>query len=300
MEAPSYSSKSAIREVTSLKIASVSVFKQKAERLQRVYYKLSIANLELCGNHVHTAIGAEFDTISNHPKNIHEAQAHVYGITDAVSVRSVVHGSVADQVGLIKGDQIIALNGQKAVGENWINRTLLPVVRKGNLLSLIVKRPGGLIAIKIQPVKACSYPVELIYDNDITATTDGHKISVTTGAMRFFISDDEIAFAIGHEMGHIILNLLGSNQSYEYLSDYMAGYLVARAGYDVRHGAHFFRRLAAEDPESIPLDRRGAHPSTALRVILLEDLHMEIQEKKSQRIPLVPNDTPQETIFLQK
>ena len=94
-----------------------------------------------------------------------------------------------------------------------------------------------------------------------------------------------------------MLDLFGSNQSYEFLSDYMAGYLVARAGYDVRHGAYFFRRLAAEDPNSIPLDRRGAHPSTALRIILLEKLYTEIEEKKVRGIPLIPAITPQKSIF---
>ena len=286
---PPYSNEAAAREVASLLVAAVSVFKQKNERLQSIYYNLSIANLKLCGNHVHATIGAKFDTISNHPKIAREAQARVFGITDKFSVRSVISGSTADQAGLQVGDQITALDGQKVIGENWINSSLLPAVRRGDILSLIVERPDGLKLLKIKPVKACSFPVKLIIDNDITAITDGNKISMTTSAMRFFKSDDEIAFAISHEMSHNLLDLLGSNQNYEYASDYMAGYLMARAGYDVRHATYFFRRLAAEDPSSIPLDRRGPHPSTAIRITLLENLYMEIEEKKLQNIQLLPN-----------
>ena len=288
---PPHSSKSAILEVASLQVASVNVFKQKMERLQRVYYKLSVANMELCEKHIHGSIGAEFDTILHHPKKDREAQARVYGTTGAFSVRSIVNGGVADQAGLMKGDQIIAFNGEKIVDENWIDKTLLPAISIGKLLSFNVRRSNGHISIKIQPISACSYPVELIYDDDITAITDGTKISITTGAMRFFISDDELAFAISHEMSHNLLGLLGSNQSYEYTSDYMAGYLLARAGYDVRHGAYFFRRLAAEDPDSIPLGRQGAHPSSTLRIILLENLYTEIMNKKKKNISLVPNIT---------
>jgi hypothetical protein len=291
LKAPPHSSKSAVIEVTSLQVASIRIFKQKMERLQRVYYKLSIANIELCEKYVHGSIGAEFGTILHYQKKDRKAQALVYGITDAFSVRSIIHGGVADQAGLLVGDQIISFNGEIVVGENWINKTLLPSIRSGKLLSLNVRRSNGQISIKIQPISACSYPVELIYDTDITAITDGHKISITTGAMRFFISDDELAFAISHEMSHNLLGLIGSNQSYEYTSDYMAGYLLARAGYDVRHSANFFRRLAAEDPDSIPLDRQGPHPSSALRIVLLEDLHIEIKNKKQLNIPLVPNIT---------
>ena len=296
-KAPPHSSKAALQEVASLQVASVSAFKQKDEQLQRIYYKVRIANLELCKNHTRTVVGARFDTISNHPKTIREAQAYVYGITNAISATSVVPGSVADQSGLRVGDQIVTLNGQKVGGENWIKRTLLPAIGRGGLLSITVKRPNGLNSIEMQPVKACSYPVELIYDNDITAITDGNRITVTTGAMRFFTSDDEIAFAIAHEMSHNLLGHVGSNQSYEYASDYLAGYLMERAGYNVRHGSHFFRRLAAEDPESIPLDRHGPHPSTTLRVILLDDLHTEIEKKREQNISLIPNITPQKSIW---
>jgi predicted Zn-dependent protease len=103
---------------------------------------------------------------------------------------------------------------------------------------------------------------------------------MTNGAMRFFTSDEEIAFAIAHEMRHNLLGYVGSNQSYEYESDYMARHLMERADYNVRHDSNFFRRLASEDPKYIPIDRRGVDPYTALRIILLKDLYTEIKKKK--------------------
>ena len=101
---PPHSSKAALQEVASLQIASVCAFKQKDERLQRIYYKIKIADLGLCKNHTRTVVGAKFDTTSNHPKTIREAQVYVYGITNAISATSVVPGSVADQSRLRVGD----------------------------------------------------------------------------------------------------------------------------------------------------------------------------------------------------
>jgi S1-C subfamily serine protease len=78
----------------------------------------------LCKNHAPTVVRARFDTISNHPKPIREAQVYVYGITNAISAisaistTSLVPESVADQSGLRVGDQILTLNDQKVGGEN--------------------------------------------------------------------------------------------------------------------------------------------------------------------------------------
>ena len=291
-KAPPHSTEAAVREEASLRVASVEVFRQKLDRLRRVHYKLSVANTELCGSNVHRSLGAEFDTISRHPEEFREAQTRIFGITDAVIIRTVVPDSVADHAGLLSGDQIIAVDGHIAEGESWIDDTLLPIVRKGGLLSFAVERSDGTTLVEARTIKACSYPVELDFDDDITAKFDGVAISVTTGTMRFVASDDEVAFAIAHEMAHIQLGLFGGYQSDEFVADQLGGYLMARAGFDVRHAAHFFRRLAAEDPESIQLDRSGNHPSTTLRIILLEKLHREIQAKMAQNEPLVPNPNP--------
>ena len=132
---------------------------------------------------------------------------------------TVVPDSVADHAGLLSGDQIIAVDGHIAEGESWIDDTLLPIVRKGGLLSFAVERSDGTTLVEARTIKACSYPVELDFDDDITAKFDGVAISVTTGTMRFVASDDEVAFAIAHEMAHIQLGLFGGYQSDEFVAD---------------------------------------------------------------------------------
>ncbi len=289
---PPHSPEMAEREEAALRVSSVEIFKQRLERLIRVHYEISVANVELCGSNVHGSLGAEFDIISRHPKEFRDAQTRVFGITDAVTVRIVVPGSVADYAGLLPGDQIIAVDEHNAEDESWIDNTLLPIIHKGNFLTLTVKRPAGTIMIEVRPAMVCSYPVELDFDDDITAKTNGVTIAVTTGALRFIASDDEVAFAITHEMAHNLLDLHGGYQSDEFAADQLAGYLMARAGFSVQHAVHFFRRLAVEDPDSIRLNRSGNHPSTALRVILLEKLHREIQAKKALGEPLAPTPIP--------
>ena len=140
-KAPPHSTEAAVREEASLRVASVEVFRQKLDRLRRVHYKLSVANTELCGSNVHGSLGAEFDTISRHPEEFREAQTRIFGITDAVIIRTVVPDSVADHAGLLSGDQIIAVDGHIAEGESWIDDTLLPIVGKAASCRLPLNGP---------------------------------------------------------------------------------------------------------------------------------------------------------------
>ena len=77
------------------------------------------------------------------------------------------------------------------------------------------------------------------------------------------------------------------SQEFEAEADYMALYMLARAGYDVAAASNIFRRLASANPRNI--DYAGGHPTTAYRVQALTQVGAEIEHKRRAGLPLYPD-----------
>lgn len=55
----------------------------------------------------------------------------------------------------------------------------------------------------------CPVSADLVDNDKVNAFTDGVKIGITTGMMRFVRNDDELAFVLSHELAHAALNHIG-------------------------------------------------------------------------------------------
>ena len=154
-----------------------------------------------------------------------------------------------------------------------------------------------------------------VLDTDlINGITDGRRIGVTRGALRFFASDDELGWVVAHEIAHNILQhaedakfqtmlhrLLsawgaGSDSSeamppgpsLEVQADYVGAYLMARAGYDLDAVRRVWTRLARIELRQI---RDGpsladTHPPTKERLAAFELTRQEIEAKRRTGEPL--------------
>lgn len=136
------------------------------------------------------------------------------------------------------------------------------------------------------------YKIHLIEDAEMinAFSIAGGHIFVTTAIMEWVESDDELAFVIGHEIGHIDLGhcvrnvkksmaiqswadymevgeyagmieevqtILGTpfGQPDEYSSDQYGATIASKAGYDPTRGEDFFRKLSKqENRNDIPYD----------------------------------------------
>lgn len=76
-------------------------------------------------------------------------------------------------------------------------------------IDLEVRRGSETFSVKVEPILACRYPVEIIADDRLNAFASGDKIIITTGMLRFIKSDDELALVLGHEIAHNGLNHIG-------------------------------------------------------------------------------------------
>ena len=217
----------------------------------------------------------------------------------------------AASAGLVPGDQVMLVN-EKAVIEQRAEE-VVQLVRKMTVariqpLKLDVMRAGDPHTFNMWAVPACQFTVQLIESYEINGITDGRRVGVTTGAMRFLRSDDELAWVVAHEIAHNVLNhsqnarlramlnafvgaTMGASaesstevprRSFEARADYVGAYIMARAGYDVQAIKQFWHRIerlqsGEENPE---MDR--THPTTAERLAAFEVTLKEIQEKRER------------------
>ncbi len=163
----------------------------------------------------------------------------------------------------------------------------------------------------------------------INAYADGQQIIITRGMLRFAENENELALVLAHELAHNALThvdklkqnaMAGSlggllidglfaaggistngqfaqigtdigarsnSVAFEQEADYVGMYFMERAGYSAANVAQFWRRMAAETGSNVTA--RSTHPSSPERFLAIEGTYTEIQKKKAQGQPLVPN-----------
>lgn len=293
-------------------------------RLRTVDFAVRAANVDICKE---KAPGVGFLTMNldSAPREYRAAYANIYGVTKQITLISVFKGGPADRAKLTVGDRIVSVNG-KIVKSGSSGRSQVAKMiaeNKGKPLSMMVRRDGNLVPVELSPSMICNYPTFLRNDDSVNAFADGRRIIVTSGLMRFADTDDELALVIGHELAHntmghiesktgnmvlggiigaIITGLSGVNvvdpmmqvgalaysQEFEAEADYVGVYHAARAGYDTRKAAYFWRRMAAAHPSAIGL-QGTTHPSSAKRFLAVEAASREVAEKRVKGAPLVPD-----------
>ena len=292
-------------------------------RLRRVDFAVRAANVDICKEKA-PAVGFMTMNLESAPSEYREAYARLYGVTRQITLVSVFEGGPAGRAKLAVGDQIVSVNGKsvKAGSSGRSQIAGLIAESKGRPLRLTVRRDGGLVPVELTPGMICNYPTFLRNDDSVNAFADGSRIIVTSGMMRFAQSDDELAFVIGHELAHntmghiesktgnmilggiigaILTGLSGVNvidpmmqvgvlafsQEFEAEADYVGVYYAARAGYDTKKAAYFWRRMAAAHPRAIGL-QGTTHPSSAKRFLAVEAATREVAGKRARGATLIP------------
>ena len=292
-------------------------------RLRRVDFAVRAANADICKKKV-PDVGFLTMNLDSAPREYRTAYAKLYGVSRRITLVSVIDGGPADRAKLAVGDRIVSVNG-KTIGTGSPGRSQVAELiaeNKGRPLSVTVRRGGALVPVELSPRMICNYPTFLRNDDSVNAFADGSRIIVTSGLMRFAESDDELAFVIGHELAHntmghieaktgnmilggiigaVLTGLSGINvvdpmmqvgalafsQEFEAEADYVGVYYAAKAGYDTRKAAYFWRRMAAAHPRAIGLEGT-THPSSAKRFLAVEAATREVAEKRLRGEPLVP------------
>lgn len=305
------------------------------DRIFNITFPIMAANADFCRNKTSPTIGMTAWNIHSVTTAYRRAAIGLYNLQERLAVQSVADNSPAAVAGVTSGDFIVAVNGQSIpAGANAL-KTAAMVLKKSSYTpaELLLERKGNLIRAVVSPVTACNHPVVLDYDSasssDINAFTDGERIVISKGIVRFAENDAEIALVIAHELGHIAMSHVNKKQQ-----NAMAGTigglaidsLLAAAGvssggqftqmgqnlgamsYSVPFeqeadyvGMYFMARAGYHTGRVADFWRRmaaenprsirqnGSHPTSPERFLAIDRTHAEITRKKSAGAALLPN-----------
>ena len=302
-------------------------------RLDDIAFPLLTSSVEICGNDVSTRIGVRWANTSTYEDDWHSAAITGLALTDTLAVLSVTSSSPASEAGLRPGDRVLMIDGTPVPrGEESLNFVRSVMDGRATSVTIGMLGTDGQRTVDIQPIRLCAYDVTVGNSSDINAYADGEQVVITTAMMRF-ADDLELAVVVGHEiahnaMGHIsamqsnslwgslvgaLLDgviaaggadsggayaQLGANagaarfsQDFEREADYVGLYVLARAGVEIAQVPEFWRHMAIANPGAIGL--ATSHPTSAERFVRIEQAVKEIEEKREEGRPLLPEMQPE-------
>lgn len=182
-------------------------------RLYGVAGQVMFGATSLCGNRVKPTSGVTFWSVYDHPGEMREIARKIAGLGDSPRVLFTVPGGPAHRAGLLPGDELTAVGATPILPGSDATKELTKLILAGGAqpYTLTIRRPP-LYRVDITPVPACDFAVELKRQDQINASADGNKITVTTGMMRFAQNDEELAFIIAHELAHNATGHIGKKR----------------------------------------------------------------------------------------
>lgn len=293
-------------------------------RLSTVAQPILVNGTPLCGDEVTYYLGMDTNSVDAIPEDWRETYKDVLNLEDRVTVTNVLPNSPAEDGGVMVGDVVLMMNGNKIEpGKTCykdFQKKLSKYLKAGQTMVLWVEREGIPRMVQIEPVKRCDYPVVLTDDIIVNAYADGESVMVTKGMMDFADKDEDLALVIGHELGHNVMDhiekksgnrILGAivdgliggltgvhttafqnaagmaySQDYEQEADYVGVYFMERGGYNSKEAPMFWRKMGANFPYAI--SHATTHPTSASRYVFLEKCAAEVKEKEKQGKELLP------------
>ncbi len=288
-------------------------------RLQSVSDRLRMGAAPLCPDPVPRYGWSVANAFSFKPE-VRELANAEYLLGDALKILRVTPGGPAGRAGVLPGDSIVAADGDPLAGPGAERQFAALSDRAGHAgapLRLDLRRAGRAVHAEATGRPACDMPAYLTGSEHINAGTDGKRIFVSEGMLRFTRDDDELALVVAHEMSHDIRRHVairghggasgtdvlsaiglaygraaagakrsGRGPELEFDADYVSLYLLALSGFDITHAPDFWRHVATLRPGDIA--ESYTHPSTAQRFIAMDAAVGEIQRKQAQGLILRP------------
>jgi hypothetical protein len=268
-------------------VAALADTRSPEMRVATIGYRLATVNAQRCGRTA-PVTGLLLHELGSYDESLRAQVTARYGLGDGIGVLGVVPGSAADDAGLMTGDEIGAIGGQ-AIAELHLpamhptatyerveafTKIVAAQLARGPL-ALSIRRGGETRSVTLAPQYGCAAPVVMVEGSKPDAWSDAHYAAVTQGLVRV-AGDDELAFALAHEMAHIVLDhaaephgsLVGlgiggkRSRDRERAADRLGIAMTLAAGYDERGAEALLERFARVNAPGISL----THPSVKARI----------------------------------
>ncbi len=313
---PSASSDDIRREIEFQNEGTLQNLRRQDGRVAAVSFRLNVAALDLCQDKA-LLPGLAIHHALQYGPDIRPTAMRYFNMGARPSVLTVVPGGPADKAGIRNDDVLVSVDGQPfestadaATGKASYDPTLhaLTLLNKAladGVAELVVERDGRRHAVTLTPVAGCAYETQLLPSEDLDARADGTRVFITTGFVRYTVTDDQLAVVLGHELGHNVMKhrarikeggtgaILGNAGTMvsglltvEREADYVGLYLMARAGYDYASARDFWRQYGADYGKS--RYAVGSNPGSLARATNAATTIEEIRRKQAAGEPLVP------------
>jgi beta-barrel assembly-enhancing protease len=232
------------------------------QRVAATAYRLALGNSDLCsGRQPLTGLGIHH--LAQYGGEHRAAAAALFGMGSSPGVLLVVPNSPAARAGLLRNDQIIAINGEPlpqlvpatadaefAPVEKLMDQ--LDIAFGSGKASLQIKRDGQVHTLELEPEQGCASRFQVVPAKNLRAKADGRYVQITSALVED-LNDEELAFILAHELAHNILkhrvriNEAGRNSRTIRLSeieaDRLSVYLLDRAGFSPEASISFWNRF---------------------------------------------------------
>ena len=246
-----------------------------------------------------------------------------YQLGDRLKVVRLTTDGPAERAGVMVGDEIVqagdaGLSGTGA--ESSFDKIAKDSFSQRNPMMLELLRHGESLVVDLTGMPSCNYTVALTGGEKLNGSTDGRRIFVSSGLVRFARDDTELALVIAHEMSHDIRNHVeakrknaSTGSAIGVLLDVLAaaggsyGNTFSSLGAQIGAGAYsqefereadyvslYVMALSGYDIAHAPdfwrrmatvrpdeIDKGYTHPSTAQRFVALEAAVREIHGKQA-------------------
>lgn len=285
-------------------------------RVATVSHRLNVAALDLCQDKA-SLPGLAIHHALQYGPDIRPTAMRYFKMGGRPSILTVVPGGPADEAGLRNDDVLISIDGQafedtagvasgKASYDATLRaRTLIDKALADGGAQVVIEREGQRKTVTLSPVAGCAYEAQLLPSEDLDARADGSRIFITTGFVRYTVTDDQLAVVLGHELGHNVMKhrarikegtggailgnagtTVGGLLTVEREADYVGLYLMARAGYDYAAARDFWRQYGADYGRS--RYAVGSNPGSLARATNAATTIEEIRRKQAAGEPLIP------------
>lgn len=268
-------------------------YQQLNTRLETVAARLQISNAPLCAKTVRDP-GYTVHTLSDYPAQLQQVAKGFLNVDSGLSVRTVREGSSAQIAGLLPGDRLVGLNGQRlpsGLTQLKFYETAAKTAYAANSARLTIARPQDgtadvpdVMSFTLAPQTICGYPAHVVFDEYVNGHTDGRAVWITSELMRTVDDDVNLALIVAHEMahamaGHVELDPTNEERKrLELTADSMGLVMLARAGFDIDRAIEYWTR--ADNPQRMSQSRSETHPTITQRLNNFEAVKQAIISSK--------------------